>query len=105
MAARGLGASRWDAFFSVTLPLARSGVLAGCVLSFARGLGEFGATIMVAGNIVGETQTIPLAIYQSNRPGGEAEMARLAIISIVLAAGALLASEWLERRHSQREAA
>ncbi len=70
MAARSLGAGRWDAFWTVTLPLARSGLLAGCVLAFARSLGEFGATIMVAGNIVGQTQTIPLAIYSdSNRPG------------------------------------
>jgi molybdate transport system permease protein len=106
MAARGLGAGRFDSFWSVTLPLARSGVLAGCVLAFARSLGEFGATIMVAGNIVGETQTIPLAIFSySNRPGGESDVLRLAILSIVLAALALLASEWLERRHSQRESA
>jgi molybdate transport system permease protein len=106
MAARGLGAGRLDAFFTVTLPLARSGVLAGCVLSFARSLGEFGATIMVAGNIVGETQTIPLAIFSnSNRPGGESDVARLVVVSIVLAACALAASEWLEWRQSQRESA
>ncbi|REK11946.1 MAG: molybdate ABC transporter permease [Planctomycetota bacterium] len=104
MVARSLGAGRADAFFSVTLPLARSGVLAGCVLAFARSLGEFGATIMVAGNIVGETQTIPLAIFSAgNRPGFEAEVWRLASISIVLAALALVASEWLERRHATRE--
>jgi molybdate transport system permease protein len=106
MAARGLGAGRLDAFFTVTLPLARSGVLAGCVLSFARSLGEFGATIMVAGNIVGETQTIPLAIFSNaNRPGGLADVARLVVVSILLAACALLASEWLEWRQSQRESA
>ena len=102
MAARSLGASRLDAFLSVALPLARSGVLAGCVLAFARGLGEFGATIMVAGNIVGETQTLPLAIFSDfNLPGAEVEVARLAGISIALAAGALLVSEWLERRHTR----
>jgi molybdate transport system permease protein len=104
MAARGLGAGRLDAFWTVTLPLARSGVLAGCVLSFARSLGEFGATIMVAGNIVGETQTIPLAIFsEANRPGGDAGVVRLVVLSIALAACALLASEWLEWRQSQRE--
>lgn len=104
MAARSLGAGRIDAFWSVTLPLARRGVLAGCVLAFARSLGEFGATIMVAGNIVGETQTIPLAIFSySNRPGAEEQVWRLAGISIVLAAAALLASEWLERRQTSRE--
>ncbi len=104
MAARSLGASRLDAFLSVTLPLAKSGVLAGCVLAFARSLGEFGATIMVAGNIVGQTQTIPLAIFSSfNRPGADDEVWRLAGISIALAAAALVASEWLERRHAARE--
>jgi molybdate transport system permease protein len=104
MAARSLGAGRFDAFWTVTLPLARSGVLAGCVLAFARSLGEFGATIMVAGNIVGETQTIPLAIFSSsNRPGDQGEVWRLVPISIALAAVALLASEWLERRQISRE--
>jgi molybdate transport system permease protein len=104
MAARSLGAGRWDAFWSVSLPLARSGVLAGCMLAFARSLGEFGATIMIAGNIVGQTQTIPLAIFSySNRLGAESQVWRLVGISIALAAAALLASEWLERRHATRE--
>jgi molybdate transport system permease protein len=102
MAARSLGAGRVGAFWSVTLPLARSGLLAGCVLAFARSLGEFGATILVAGNIVGETQTIPLAIYSEFNRGAESGVARLAVISIVLAAAALVASEWLERRHAAR---
>lgn len=62
-AARTLGASEWRVFFTVTLPLAKTGLISGMVLSFARALGEFGATIMVAGNIPGKTQTIPLAIY------------------------------------------
>ena len=62
-AARTLGASEWRVFRTVTLPLAWPGVVAGIVLSFARALGEFGATIMVAGNIPGKTQTLPLAIY------------------------------------------
>lgn len=62
-AARTLGASEWRVFWTVTLPLAWPGLIAGMVLSFARALGEFGATIMVAGNIPGKTQTIPLAIY------------------------------------------
>ncbi len=62
-AARTLGASEWRVFFTVTLPLAWHGLVAGLVLSFARALGEFGATIMVAGNIPGKTQTLPLAIY------------------------------------------
>jgi molybdate transport system permease protein len=62
-AARTLGASEWRVFFTITIPLAWPGLVAGLVLSFARALGEFGATIMVAGNIPGKTQTIPLAIY------------------------------------------
>ena len=62
-AARTLGASEWRVFWTVTFPLAWPGLVAGIVLSFARALGEFGATIMVAGNIPGKTQTIPLAIY------------------------------------------
>lgn len=62
-AARTLGASEWRVFFTITLPLAKSGLIAGMVLSFARALGEFGATIMIAGNIPGRTQTLPLAIY------------------------------------------
>jgi molybdate transport system permease protein len=104
LAARTLGASRVQAFVSVALPLARRGVLAGCVLGFARSLGEFGATMMVAGNIVGETQTVALAIFSdSNRPGAEMQVARLVVISIALAAVALLASEWLEWRQTSRE--
>ena len=62
-AARTLGASEWRVFWTITLPLAWHGLVSGIVLSFARALGEFGATIMVAGNIPGKTQTIPLAIY------------------------------------------
>lgn len=62
-AARTLGSSEWRVFWTITLPLSWPGIIAGMVLSFARALGEFGATIMVAGNIPGKTQTIPLAIY------------------------------------------
>lgn len=62
-AARTLGANEWRVFWTITLPLAWPGLVAGLVLSFARALGEFGATIMVAGNIPGKTQTVPLAIY------------------------------------------
>lgn len=104
-AARSLGAGRWDAFFTVSLPLARRGVLAGCVLAFARSLGEFGATMMVLGSIDGQ-RTIPVAIYSLvNQPDGLERCWRLVVLSIVLAAGALAASEWLERRQSLRESA
>jgi molybdate transport system permease protein len=99
LAARSLGAGRYRAFFTVTLPLARRGVIAGCVLAFARSLGEFGATIMVAGNIAGQTRTIPLAIYTlTNQPGGAEQSWRLVGLAVLLACGALAASEWLERR-------
>ena len=104
-AARSLGASRWDAFFSVSLPLARRGVLAGCVLAFARSLGEFGATMMVLGSIQGQ-RTIPLAIYSLvNQPGGLERSWRLVLLAILLASAALAASEWLERRQSLHESA
>ena len=101
MAARSLGASRLGAFFTVALPLARRGLIAGFMLAFARSLGEFGATIMVAGNIEGKTRTIPLAIYTlANTPDGMEETWRLVGLSILLACAALAASEWLERRRS-----
>ncbi len=106
LAARSLGAGRWNAFWSVTLPLSRRGLLAGCILAFARSLGEFGATIMVAGNIPEDTQTLPLAIYsQANRPGGETQVWQLVGISVGLAAATLLLFEWLERRQDTRESA
>lgn len=98
-AARSLGAGYFDTFFSVTLPLARHGVIAGCVLAFARSIGEFGATIMVAGSIPGETRTIPLYVFNMlESPGGAEQAQRIVWISILIAAAALLASEYLERR-------
>ncbi|MWV27189.1 molybdate ABC transporter permease subunit [Aurantiacibacter rhizosphaerae] len=98
-AARTLGASPFRAFLSITLPLSLPGIAAGAMLGFARSLGEFGATITFAANIAGETRTLPLAIYTGLQvPGSESAVARLAVISIVLSLGALLASEWLVRR-------
>ncbi|QQN73790.1 molybdate ABC transporter permease subunit [Croceicoccus sp. YJ47] len=98
-AARTLGATRWRAFATVTLPLSMPGILAGAVLGFARSLGEFGATITFVSNIPGETQTLPLAIYSGLQvPGAEAAVTRLAIVSVVLSVGALMLSEWLIRR-------
>jgi molybdate transport system permease protein len=97
--ARTLGARRFDAFVSVTLPLARRGIVAGCVLAFARGIGEFGATIMIAGSIPGETRTIPLEIYNLlETPGGSREATQLILISILIATGALIVGEILDRR-------
>lgn len=104
-AARTLGANRWRAFLSITLPLSVPGILAGAVLGFARSIGEFGATITFAANIPGETRTLPLAIYTGlQTPGAEGDVTRLAIISVVLSLAALLASEWLVRRSGGRRA-
>lgn len=99
MAARTLGAGRAVVFCTVSLPLARRGVLAGWILAFARSLGEFGATIMVAGNIEGQTRTIPLAVYTlANQAGGMVPAWRLVALSVALSCGALAVSELLERR-------
>ncbi len=98
-AARTLGAGRWHAFWTISLPLALPGVLAALVLGFARSIGEFGATITFVSNIPGETRTLPLAIYSALQvPGGEAMVTRLALLSVALSLGALLVSEWLVRR-------
>jgi molybdate transport system permease protein len=96
--ARTLGASRFDAFRSVTLPLARHGLLAAAVLAFARSVGEFGATIVLAGNVEGETRTLPVAVFQEVQSRGAEDVWRLALLCVVLAAGALIASEVLTRR-------
>jgi molybdate transport system permease protein len=102
-AAATLGASRAWVFATVTLPLVLPGILNGLLLSFARGLGEFGATITFVSNIPGETQTVPLAIYGYTQvPGGDAQAWRLCVISIVLSLGALVASEWLLRAARRR---
>ena len=98
-AARTLGAGAFDRFASITLPLMLPGILAGAVVAFAASLGEFGAVITFASNIPGETQTLPLAIYQAiQTPGGDAMAARLALLSIALALSGLVVSEILARR-------
>jgi len=104
-AARTLGASRWHAFWTISLPLAFPGVLAALVLGFARSIGEFGATITFVSNIPGETRTLPLAIYSALQiPGAEAMVTRLALFSVALSLGALILSEWLVRRtHAERQ--
>jgi molybdate transport system permease protein len=102
-AASTLGATRFDAFRSVTLPLALPGVIAGAVLCFSRSLGEFGATMAFVGNIPGETRTLPLAIYTfMNVPGGEGATLRLAVVSVALAIAALAGSHWLTRVMERR---
>ena len=100
-----VGAGRWHAFRTISLPLALPGVLAALVLGFARSIGEFGATITFVSNIPGETRTLPLAIYSALQvPGGEAMVTRLALLSVALSLGALILSEWLVRRtHGERQ--
>lgn len=103
-AARSLGRSRLSTFYRVSLPLALRGIVAGSVLGFARTLGEFGATIMVAGNIPGQTQTIPTAIFSLvQSPGGWDRSWPLLLVSILLACVTLAVSEILERRRERHE--
>jgi len=98
-AARSLGASAFNCFWTITLPLAIPGIITGSILAFARSLGEFGATITFVGNIEGETRTLPLAIYTYIQvPDGAEPAQRLLIISVLLALAALLFSGFIERR-------
>lgn len=98
-AARVDGAGRWAAWWRVTLPVAAPGVAAGTALHFARALGEFGATIIVAGNIPGRTQTLPLALYASlQQAGGTRQAVEIALVSVGLAVACLGAAGALTRR-------
>jgi len=96
--ARTLGAGPWRVFWTITLPLARSGVIAGAVLAFARALGEFGATVMVAGFIPGKTETLSLSIYHLVQLGRDSEALGLLVVSVALAFGAVWFSERMLRR-------
>ena len=104
-AAATLGAPPWRVFAHITLPLAAPGIVAGAFLGFARAFGEFGATVTFAGSIPGETQTLPVAIYASlQRAEGETSAVRLAVISVAVAVGAILAAEACNRRlHKARQ--
>jgi molybdate transport system permease protein len=98
-AASTLGANRLWTFAVVTLPLMLPGILAGAILAFAKAMGEFGATITFVSSIPGETRTVPSAIYALLQvPGGESGAMRLALVSVVVAVGALLVSELVSRR-------
>jgi len=99
--ARTLGASDWKVFFTISLPLARRGVIAGTILAFARALGEFGATIMVAGNIPGQTSTLALDIFQSVQLGHDVHALRMLAVSVALAFGAVWVSEIILRRRAK----
>jgi molybdate transport system permease protein len=102
-AAATLGANRVWRFATITLPLALPGIIAGAILSFARALGEFGATITFVSNIPGETQTISAAIYTLTQvPNGDADALKLVIVSVMISLAALIAAEWLARRATAR---
>lgn len=97
-AAAVLRAGPFDRFLTIALPLAVPGILAGAVTAFAAGMGEFGAVITFAGNIPGETRTLPLAIYSLlQEPGGESHAIRLAMISFAVAMCGLISAELLQR--------
>jgi len=98
-----LGARPWPKFWRVILPLSFPGIVSGMVLAFAKALGEFGATITFVSNIPGETQTLALAMHTLTQvPGGGSGIARLAVVSVLISVGALVASEWLVRRSRYR---
>jgi molybdate transport system permease protein len=100
---RSLGRSPWQTFWRVTLPLAWPGLLAGAAIAFARGLGEFGATIVLAGRIPGETETIPLRIHaELDAPGGEQRILALVAASVVLCVLAVLAARTLDGWYHRR---
>jgi molybdate transport system permease protein len=102
-AAGTLGAGPAWVFVTVTLPLILPGIVAGMILTFAKAMGEFGATITFVSNIPGETQTLPSAIYTFTQvPGGELGALRLTLVSIVIAMAALMASEVVARRVGRR---
>lgn len=93
-----LGYPPLKAFFVITLPLAWRGLLAAAILGFTRGIGEFGATIMIAGNIPGRTQTLATAIFSAQQAGDESRAMGLIVVAIVVGFVAVYASEWLSRR-------
>jgi molybdate transport system permease protein len=98
-AASTLGANPAWVFLTVTLPLTLPGIIAGMILSFAKAMGEFGATITFVSNIPGETQTLPTAIYTYTQvPGGDPNALRLTLVSVVISLAALAVSELMARR-------
>ena len=98
LAARSLGAGPWRVALTITLPLAYRGILAGVLLGFVRAVSEFGATITVAGNIAGRTQTLPLAIYERVQLRDDSAALQLILVSVALAVVTLLIHDWLIRR-------
>jgi molybdate transport system permease protein len=103
--ARTLGYGRLGVFLRVTMPLAWRGLLTGTLLAFSRALGEFGATIIVAGNIPGRTQTLALAIFQRAESGDDQAATRLVVLTVIIAFAAVWGSEIASRRRTRRLAA
>lgn len=101
-AARTLGASEWRLFWTIAFPLAWPGLLAGLVLSFARGLGEFGATLMIAGYIPGKTDTIPMAIYFAVESGQTEKATFWVVIIVALGFSTIMWLNWWSRRNMRR---
>lgn len=102
-ASQSLGRSPWQTFWRITLPLTWPGMLGGAAIAFARALGEFGATIVLAGRIPGETETIPLRIHaELDAPGGEQRIVGLVVVSIVLCVVAVVAARMLDERYRRR---
>ena len=101
-AARTLGASEWRVFWTIAFPLAWPGLLAGLVLSFARGLGEFGATLMIAGYIPGKTDTIPMAIYFAVESGQMEKATFWVVIIVALGFSTIMWLNWWSRRNMRR---
>ena len=105
-AAESLGAGPWRRFASITLPLSRRHLIAGCVLAFARAFGEFGATISFVGSIPGETRTLSIAIWELlNQPGGEGSLLRLVWVALAVGIAASFVAALLGRRAQQEAAA
>ena len=103
LSARTLGAGPWRVFLTITVPLAYRGILAGLLLGFVRALSEFGATIVVAGNISGRTETLPLAVYSNILLGKDGQALKLIAITIGLAVISLAVHNWLLSRGGHRE--
>ncbi len=102
MSARSLGAGPWRVLFTVTIPLAYRGILAGVLLGFVRAVSEFGATIVVAGNIPGRTQTLPSAMFTEIQLGNSGAALRLVAVSVAVAVAALIVHNWLLKRSAAR---
>ncbi len=101
-AARTLGMSEWRIFWKVQLPDAVPGIAGGGVLAFARGLGEFGATAMIAGNIAGKTRTLPMAIYSEVAAGNMEEAGRYVALMVVISFAALALMNWMANQMKKR---